>query len=178
MVHTPTPPPTRRSSGATVSRLSLLQTSAALRRVGLKLRIPSRAGSAVFFRRLTPQITNPGGLWDESQNFYPRLGGIRAAPACSASIRGNAEPDRLRLFTPRDESTGRVRDMVEARLQANGRGARPAALVRNTVRAEQAGSRLRGDSDHFFPWLDEQGHAPFAWSVLGAVANATRQIAA
>ena len=24
----------------------------------------------------TPQITNPGGLWDESQNFYPRLGGI------------------------------------------------------------------------------------------------------
>src|SRR5437016_13056128 len=31
--------------------------------------------SAVFFRRTTPQITNPGGLWDESQNFYPRLGG-------------------------------------------------------------------------------------------------------
>ncbi len=27
-------------------------------------------------RRSTPQITNPGGLWDESQNFYPRLGGI------------------------------------------------------------------------------------------------------
>src|SRR5947209_8953229 len=32
--------------------------------------------SAVFFRRTMPQITNPGGLWDESQNFYPRLGGI------------------------------------------------------------------------------------------------------
>jgi hypothetical protein len=31
--------------------------------------------SAVFFRRTTPQITNPGGLWDESQKFYPRLGG-------------------------------------------------------------------------------------------------------
>ena len=31
--------------------------------------------SAVFFRRTTPQITNPGGLWDESQAFYPRLGG-------------------------------------------------------------------------------------------------------
>src|ERR1700741_3202776 len=30
----------------------------------------------VFFRRSTPQITNPGGLWDESQNFYPRLGGM------------------------------------------------------------------------------------------------------
>jgi hypothetical protein len=31
--------------------------------------------SAVFFRRTTPQITNPGGLCDESLNFYPRLGG-------------------------------------------------------------------------------------------------------
>src|SRR4030081_474333 len=32
--------------------------------------------TAVFFRRSTPQITNPGGLWDESQNFYHLLGGI------------------------------------------------------------------------------------------------------
>jgi len=31
--------------------------------------------TAVFFRRTTPQITNPGALWDESLNFYPRLGG-------------------------------------------------------------------------------------------------------
>jgi predicted phage terminase large subunit-like protein len=31
--------------------------------------------SAVFFRRTTPQITNPGGLWDESLNFYRRFGG-------------------------------------------------------------------------------------------------------
>ena len=31
--------------------------------------------TAVFFRRTTPQITNPGGLWDETQNFYPPLGG-------------------------------------------------------------------------------------------------------
>jgi predicted phage terminase large subunit-like protein len=32
--------------------------------------------TAVFFRRTTPQITNPGGLWDESLNFYPRFGGV------------------------------------------------------------------------------------------------------
>jgi predicted phage terminase large subunit-like protein len=32
--------------------------------------------TAVFFRRTTPQIVNPGALWDESQNFYPRLGGV------------------------------------------------------------------------------------------------------
>src|SRR5205814_7523211 len=35
---------------------------------------------------------------------------------------------------------------------------------------------LRGDFRPFLPWLDEQGHAPFAWSVLGAAAQATRQI--
>jgi len=22
-------------------------------------------------------------------------------------------------------------------------------------------------SDHFFPWIEEQGHSPLAWSVLG-----------
>ena len=52
----------------------------------------------------------------------------------------------------------------------------PAALVRNTVHAEQAGFTFAAISDHFFPWLDKQGHAPFAWSVLGAAAQATRQI--
>src|ERR1700720_412945 len=31
--------------------------------------------TAGFFRRPTPQITNPGALWDETLNFYPRLGG-------------------------------------------------------------------------------------------------------
>jgi Terminase large subunit, T4likevirus-type, N-terminal len=41
-----------------------------LRHVG---RVPNF--TAVFFRRTRPQITNPGGLWDESQNFYPQLGG-------------------------------------------------------------------------------------------------------
>src|ERR1700719_2937807 len=30
--------------------------------------------TAVFFPRTTPQVTNPRGLWDESKNFYPRLG--------------------------------------------------------------------------------------------------------
>lgn len=30
--------------------------------------------SAVIFRRETPQITNPGALWDESMKLYPLLG--------------------------------------------------------------------------------------------------------
>lgn len=30
----------------------------------------------VIFRRTSPQITNPGGLWDESQQLYPLLGAV------------------------------------------------------------------------------------------------------
>jgi G6PDH family F420-dependent oxidoreductase len=52
----------------------------------------------------------------------------------------------------------------------------PTNLVRNANRAEQAGFDFAAISDHFFPWVEEQGHSPFAWSVLGAVANATRHI--
>lgn len=52
----------------------------------------------------------------------------------------------------------------------------PADLVRNAKRAEQAGFEFAAISDHYFPWLEEQGHAPFAWSVLGAVAQATERL--
>lgn len=34
---------------------------------------------AVIFRRTSPQITNEGGLWDESMKFYPDVGGTPKA---------------------------------------------------------------------------------------------------
>lgn len=52
----------------------------------------------------------------------------------------------------------------------------PKALVQNAVRAEEAGFDFVSISDHFHPWLEAQGHSPFAWSVLGAVAHATSRI--
>jgi G6PDH family F420-dependent oxidoreductase len=52
----------------------------------------------------------------------------------------------------------------------------PTDLVRNAERAEQAGFDFAAMSDHFSPWLEEQGHSPLPWSVLGALANATRRI--
>jgi G6PDH family F420-dependent oxidoreductase len=52
----------------------------------------------------------------------------------------------------------------------------PTDLVRNAKHAEQAGFDFAAISDHFFPWVEEQGHSPFAWSVLGALANATQHI--
>ncbi len=52
----------------------------------------------------------------------------------------------------------------------------PLALVENAVRAEQAGFAFAAISDHFSPWLEEQGHAPFAWSVLGAIFSRTPKL--
>ncbi len=31
-------------------------------------------------------------------------------------------------------------------------------------------------SDHYSPWLEAQGHAPYAWAVLGAVSQVTEQV--
>ncbi|MDX2649853.1 LLM class F420-dependent oxidoreductase [Streptomyces sp. PA03-1a] len=52
----------------------------------------------------------------------------------------------------------------------------PRDLVAHVTRAEEAGFDFSVTSDHYFPWLDEQGHAPYAWSVLGAAAQATSRM--
>ncbi|MFY1636340.1 TIGR03557 family F420-dependent LLM class oxidoreductase [Solwaraspora sp. WMMB335] len=52
----------------------------------------------------------------------------------------------------------------------------PAELIRQAVRAEQVGFDFVELSDHFHPWLDSQGHSPFTWSVLGAIAARTERI--
>jgi G6PDH family F420-dependent oxidoreductase len=49
-------------------------------------------------------------------------------------------------------------------------------LVRNAMRAEEAGFDFAAISDHFAPWLEEQGHAPLVWPVLGAVVQMTRHV--
>jgi G6PDH family F420-dependent oxidoreductase len=52
----------------------------------------------------------------------------------------------------------------------------PRELVRNACRAEEAGFDFVAISDHFHPWLSSQGHSPFAWTVLGAVAARTQKV--
>jgi G6PDH family F420-dependent oxidoreductase len=52
----------------------------------------------------------------------------------------------------------------------------PKELVADARRAEEAGFPFAVISDHYFPWLEEQGHSPYAWSVLGAVAQATERL--
>ena len=52
----------------------------------------------------------------------------------------------------------------------------PRELVGHASAAEQAGFDFEVMSDHYFPWLDEMGHAPYAWSVLGAVSQVTERV--
>lgn len=52
----------------------------------------------------------------------------------------------------------------------------PDRLVEDLVAAEAVGFDFSVISDHFQPWLASQGHSGYAWSILGAAAQATERI--
>jgi G6PDH family F420-dependent oxidoreductase len=52
----------------------------------------------------------------------------------------------------------------------------PRQIVAHAHDAERAGFDFEVMSDHYFPWLDEQGHAGYAWSMLGAVTQVTERV--
>lgn len=52
----------------------------------------------------------------------------------------------------------------------------PSTLVDLAAKAEEAGFDFVSVSDHFHPWMEEQGHSPFVWSVLGGIGVRTEQI--
>lgn len=52
----------------------------------------------------------------------------------------------------------------------------PDDLLRNGRRAEAAGFDFAAISDHFSPWLEEEGHAPMVWPILGALASSTERL--
>jgi coenzyme F420-dependent glucose-6-phosphate dehydrogenase len=52
----------------------------------------------------------------------------------------------------------------------------PLDLIRQAERAEQTGFRFALISDHFHPWIDEQGQSPFVWSVIGGIAMSTKHL--
>jgi len=52
----------------------------------------------------------------------------------------------------------------------------PNDLVRYARVAEESGLGFALISDHFHPWIDEQGQSPFVWSVIGGIAQATQRL--
>jgi len=49
----------------------------------------------------------------------------------------------------------------------------PKRLVEQARLVERSGFGEVMISDHYHPWIDRQGHSPFVWSVIGAIAEAT-----
>jgi G6PDH family F420-dependent oxidoreductase len=52
----------------------------------------------------------------------------------------------------------------------------PTALIESAKRAEDAGFAFAVISDHYHPWIDQQGQSPFVWSVLGGIARETNRL--
>jgi G6PDH family F420-dependent oxidoreductase len=52
----------------------------------------------------------------------------------------------------------------------------PNELVEYAERAEEVGFEFLSISDHFHPWVREQGESPFVWGTLGGVAQATDEV--
>jgi G6PDH family F420-dependent oxidoreductase len=52
----------------------------------------------------------------------------------------------------------------------------PKELVQHARTAEESGFDFAVISDHYSPWVEAMGHSPYAWSVLGAVAQVTSRL--
>lgn len=53
---------------------------------------------------------------------------------------------------------------------------KPNQLIDYAQMAEQSGFKFIVISDHFHPWVSEQGQSSFVWSVLGGIAHATEKV--
>lgn len=52
----------------------------------------------------------------------------------------------------------------------------PLDLVNNARRAEEIGFDFLMISDHYHPWISDQGHSSFVWSVIGGISQVTERI--
>jgi G6PDH family F420-dependent oxidoreductase len=52
----------------------------------------------------------------------------------------------------------------------------PGDLIARARRAEEIGFSFGMISDHYHPWVDKQGQAPFVWSVIGGISQVTRRL--
>lgn len=49
-------------------------------------------------------------------------------------------------------------------------------LINYVQHAEKAGFDFASISDHYHPWLSQQGNSPFVWSTLGGISQVTKNI--
>jgi coenzyme F420-dependent glucose-6-phosphate dehydrogenase len=81
-----------------------------------------------------------------------------------------------RAWPVRDRRPGEVLAMVRLGFSLSSEEHDAMSLVEHARAAERAGFEFAMLSDHFHPWTPQQGESPFAWSVLGAIAQATDRL--
>ncbi|MFE2470453.1 LLM class flavin-dependent oxidoreductase [Streptomyces mirabilis] len=95
----------------------------------------------------------------------------RRSTICGSRPSGDEPGDRIREGNPRgDERHG------ADRLHDDDRTGWPAGGGCPCGGAERVGFDFSVTTDHYFPWLESQGHVSYEWSVLGAAAQATQRI--
>lgn len=52
----------------------------------------------------------------------------------------------------------------------------PSDLIRFSTLAEDAGFSFALVSDHYHPWISEQGESPFVWNLIGALSQSTKHM--
>ena len=65
--------------------------------------------------------------------------------------------------------------MVEVGYAFSSEEHQPNDLVTHARLAEEAGFGFGLISDHYHPWVSQQGHAPFVWSVIGGISQVTER---
>ncbi len=109
--------------------------------------------------------------WAATEEAAPAGSGRPPAdPSCAGRLpeagvtrRGQGVP----LCGQTDPGPARNEDHMQVGYKLSAEAFGPAELVRQAVLAEEAGFDFVEISDHYHPWLDNQGHSPFAWTVLG-----------
>lgn len=66
--------------------------------------------------------------------------------------------------------------MIELGYALSSEEHKPNELVAHAQMAEEAGFQFLLISDHFHPWVPQQGQSPFVWSTLGGIAHATERV--
>lgn len=66
--------------------------------------------------------------------------------------------------------------MIELGFSLSSEELTPGEIIKNAIRAEEVGFSFLSISDHFHPWIDEQGQSSFVWTMLGALAQVTNTV--
>jgi G6PDH family F420-dependent oxidoreductase len=66
--------------------------------------------------------------------------------------------------------------MVEVGYKLSSEEHGPLDMICHAKQAEDAGFAFAMISDHYHPWIDNQGHSPFVWGTIGGISQTTSKI--